>query len=575
MNCPNAALFSNIHINQSVFNGIVFPADSTLIVELKNGKREGKGIVLSGYKIRLAQLNFRHDVLNGLCVFYDSDGIKIKEAMYENDQHNGWGCEYKDDEKVYEGLYENGEKVSELRKYIPDESFTEEVKDDQTLSVCKFNENHQRDGLCYYWENNVMTRVVFYQNGKQKRIVMKFKDDEMTEFDDNDQVIYKGEYNGDISSGFKRSGNGIVLKRTSNGVVNEVLKMKNEDIVGRCVLDGRVMEEYKGEKLVYKGEYCWKASNVLRNGQGRVYLSDTETIFALFKKGEEKKRIQHINGEVLSDYDEFGRIVYKGEYETQSESCVRSGKGLIFIYDPSSLKDIYESKNGEQTVKRASFENSKMIELNDDGYVIYRGGYVGSPQEGFVRSGNGMEFDGYDELKYSGNWEQGKKEGYGKYYQDNGIRYMGEWKGDSPNGFGKLYNTSGELTQKGEWRDGDLMISSTEWLDYQSGLVKKEVVIKSESQLRTILDDNNLKQSIKNLVFASNVGDSWRGSLELCSFENLEVIQVRRQSFRNISMLRIANNPKLKTIVTEDGEYQTGAFYAAGSVVLESLMIVK
>lgn len=181
-----------------------------------------------------------------------------------------------------------------------------------------------------------------------------------------------------------------------------------------------------------------------------------------------------------------------------------------------------------------------------------------------------MEFGVNDELKYSGNWEQGKKEGFGKYYQENGILYMGEWKDNKPNGFGKLYNTSGELTHKGEWKDGDLMISSTEWLEYQSGLVKKEVVIESENHLRTILDDNEQKHSIKILVFGSCAGDNWIDPLELCCFENLEVIQVRKQSFRNISRLRIANNPKLKTIVTEDGEYQTGA----GSVTLESMMIV-
>lgn len=513
-------------------------------------------------------------MLNGKCIFYDSDGIKIKEAMYENDQHNGWGCEYKNDEKVYEGLYENGQRFSELRKFTMDNSFMEEVKDGQTLSVCKFNENHKRDELCYYWENNAITRVVSYENGKQKRIVMKFKDKEMTEFDDNDQVVYKGEFDGNIPSGFKRAGNGIVLNRTSNRVVNEVLKMNNEEITGKCVLNGRIMEEYIGETLVYRGEYCWKASNVLRNGHGMLYLANTVTIYSLFKNGEEKQRIQEIDGEVMYNYDDLGRITYKGEYESQSDGFLRSGKGLIFVYSPSSLNEIYESENGRQTIKRVYFEKNQMIELNNCGYIVYKGCYSGSPQEGFVRNGNGMEFGDNDELKYSGNWVQGKKEGYGKYYQENGIRYMGEWKDDKPNGIGKLYNTSGELTHKGEWKDGDLTISSTEWLEYQTGLMKKEVVIESENQLRTILDDKGQKQSIKILIFGSCVGDNWTDSLELCCFENLEVIQVRKQSFRNISKLRVANNPKLKTIMTEDGEYQTGAFYAAGSVTLESVMLV-
>ena len=88
-------------------------------------------------------------------MFFNSNGMKEKECMYGNDVQNGWGCEYKNDKIVFEGLYQNGERYSELKKYSVDSRFMEEVKNGKTLSVCQYNSNHKREGLCYLYENGV------------------------------------------------------------------------------------------------------------------------------------------------------------------------------------------------------------------------------------------------------------------------------------------------------------------------------------------------------------------------------------------------------------------------------------
>ena len=93
----------NIQLSTTTFGGVSFPSGSSLKVDCVNGKKEGVGVVLSVKKTKLAKLNFHEDKVEGLCLFFDSEGMREKECMYENDVQNGWGCEYKDDKIVFEG----------------------------------------------------------------------------------------------------------------------------------------------------------------------------------------------------------------------------------------------------------------------------------------------------------------------------------------------------------------------------------------------------------------------------------------------------------------------------------------
>ena len=70
----------NIEIDVIKFGSISFPPNSSLEVDYVNGKKEGKGLVLSSKKARLAQLKFHENKLDGLCVLYDNEGRKEKEC---------------------------------------------------------------------------------------------------------------------------------------------------------------------------------------------------------------------------------------------------------------------------------------------------------------------------------------------------------------------------------------------------------------------------------------------------------------------------------------------------------------
>ena len=490
----------NIQINCNYIGGIAYPSDSELKVEYVNGKKEGEGAVFSSKRTKLAKLHYHEDKLNGFCVFYDSHGIKVKEAMFENDIHNGWGCEYQNDKVVFEGMYQNGQRFSELRQYRIDNHFMEEVKDGKTVSICKLTEDHKRDGMCYFFENGVLKSLVEFENGIEKRKIQEFRDKEMIEFDDFQHVVYKGEYRGNIPNGFERTGKGEEYKY-KNHTLYDICYVNNNVVTRRWLCEGERMKEYENGELVYEGEFLLNERVCKRHGVGIVYSSETNIRVSLFENGIEKKKIQVIVDDEMVEYDESGNlIVYIGGYRREGDEFVKSDEGLIFDYENGKVKEVYDSEEGERCIKRLEFDydgvvmkdphDSKngektlnksessefniMIELNEDGRRMYRGGYSGCPRDGYVRNGEGDEYDENDLLVYSGGWKKGMREGNGILYDHSDVKYNGCWKDNKPNGKGKLYDKNGNVVHEGIWKNGYFMVSNNTGIDYES-LEKKEL----------------------------------------------------------------------------------------------------
>lgn len=83
MSVGSGTSLTNIQIKSKLIGGIEFPDGSSLRVEYVNGKKEGEGLVISSKKTKLAKLNYHEDKLNGFCVFFNSDGEKTKECLFE------------------------------------------------------------------------------------------------------------------------------------------------------------------------------------------------------------------------------------------------------------------------------------------------------------------------------------------------------------------------------------------------------------------------------------------------------------------------------------------------------------
>ena len=179
--------FSNIQI-RDVFeeysgdNSFVnsFPKDSIIQVEVINGKKEGKGNVVSGEGIRLAELNFRNDQLNGNCIFLNEYGERVREVNFENGVAEGFYCEYNKKSISKMGINKNGKAFSELRKHANNSQLLEEVVNSKVISVCKYSKEYKKDGLCTFYENDEIviidykTDAIPYESRK-KELAYQYK----------------------------------------------------------------------------------------------------------------------------------------------------------------------------------------------------------------------------------------------------------------------------------------------------------------------------------------------------------------------------------------------------------------
>ena len=130
---------------------------------------------------------------------------------------------------------------------------------------------------------------------------------------------------------------------------------------------------------------------------------------------------------------------------------------------------------------------------------------------------------------------------------------------------------------------GKLKRNKAETCDYLSGKDPKQsqpkpiqtikMVIENEDQLRELLKNDDKKRSVNELVIDEGCGNEMKDDLKLCGFDNLKSIVVKKNTLKNLNSLKISDNPVLKSIETEDGEYEKGAFYNVKNVTITSTLI--
>ena len=76
------------------------------------------------------------------------------------------------------------------------------------------------------------------------------------------------------------------------------------------------------------------------------------------------------------------------------------------------------------------------------------------------------------------------------------------------------------------------------------------------------------------MIIEEEFGDDYYGNLVIENYPNLEKIVVKKNSLKNLNSLKICNNEKLKTIETEDGKQEYGAFHNVKNVIIESISII-
>ena len=96
-----------------------------------------------------------------------------------------------------------------------------------------------------------------------------------------------------------------------------------------------------------------------------------------------------------------------------------------------------------------------MSEFEESGNVVYKGEFRYLNGE-FVRWGEGKEYEDSQVIRYKGGFQNGYYHGKGVLYRNKKIYLNGNWQCGYPEGEGVLYNDNMTVNMDGKWHLGYL-----------------------------------------------------------------------------------------------------------------------
>ena len=226
-----------------------------------------------------------------------------------------------------------------------------------------------------------------------------------------------------------------------------------------------------------------------------------------------------------------------------------------YLYENNHIAKAVEYEDGAVSIIYKTFTDV-MTEITEGGSVVYKGAFEDSVEHDYPRCGNGVEFED-GECVYSGEWKNGKRNGFGNSLKNGEAYYEGSWKDGVPNGEGVLYNDEGDIEYDGIWVDGLFKIENDECFDYATGEIVQRCI--------------TTPMPIPPIPIPPPipfVGDDDDEELESITVDaNLRRIIVKKNSLKNLDTLTITQNPRLKYFRAEKGqekwEKDTDTAYAA------------
>ena len=205
--------------------------------------------------------------------------------------------------------------------------------------------------------------------------------------------------------------------------------LSNEDPEKPCTIEFPNGTKYTGtmlnNEITGEGEYVFsngstytgQVVNGLRDGKG-IFQSNDGIIY----DGEWKKGLKHGKGKIIQ-----GGMEMEGEWK----------EGVIW----GKCRINWKSGNlfdGELVDNK----------LNGNGYMVwndknekYTGRWENNLQNGLgihIWYDNKLSNNKFFRDRYAGQWKDGKRDGYGKFFYSNGSIYEGYWKNNKKEGFGIL-----------------------------------------------------------------------------------------------------------------------------------------
>ena len=275
----------------------------------------------------------------------------------------------------------------------------------------------------------------------------------------------------------------------------------------------------EGEYIFSNGStYSGSVLNGLRDGKGIFQSAD-----GIIYEGEWKKGLKHGKGKIIQ-----GNMELEGEWR----------EGLIW----GKCKIKWKSGN----IFNGELADNKLC---GNGYMVwndknekYTGRWENNLQNGlgiYIWYDNKLSNNKFFRDRYVGNWKDGKREGYGKFFYSNGTIYEGYWKNDKKEGFG-VYYFQDRTKISGAFKN-DILINNLQnklvGINAPVKIEKKKIPLKSMKSIRRTSLKSNISSDTSRLVDASST------KLEVIKETKKEDIQEKNENEEPTS-----NKSKNKTI---------------------------
>ena len=149
---------------------LVFPKDSKIEVNYVNGKKEGKGRILTMNNELLAEVSFHEDILCGTCKLFNTKGYKVREYEFDCIQDSMIEIDTEEEEAIILiGILKNGSICNDCVENYEESSVASEKKEiDDIMNIMRVklydNGNVAYEGECRNGKPNG-SGVLYYENG--------------------------------------------------------------------------------------------------------------------------------------------------------------------------------------------------------------------------------------------------------------------------------------------------------------------------------------------------------------------------------------------------------------------------
>ena len=400
-----------------------------LFTTMVNGKKEGSGLLENRQGCSIAECFFCNDMLEGSFTRRTPEGVLVQTECYVNGKREGVVQKFDGDGNRTEMVRcSNGAEVSVLHPLSSLEGYWEERSKatNEILSVAKYTADFSAmDGLCFIYEQGRVKRGEWYGGGRMERVMLEFDEKVRTEFGEGGEKCFVGEYRNDVASGFCREGKGCVLE---GGVVARVNMYANGEEVRRwkMLVDEVMTEMDEKGVVVYVGEYAENPELFCpRNGKGRVFENGELKCVGVFEGDAMKRKELEFEKGLMIEYDDEGKMVYWGGYVRNEKGVfLRDGQGTVYEKGVVAYCGCFEK--GKKKHKAKEFKDGVMIEYDKKGKKVYEGGFEMKKNEA-VRSGRGRTFQ-WGQVKVEGVYEDGwlkkrEQEYYVHMTEERAIEY--------------------------------------------------------------------------------------------------------------------------------------------------------